>query len=128
MNATAKKPLFAGLDAVAAPAPARKPVDTAALAEVATAHDFARRPVVQATSDEPAPAAAAPATASVPTAAFERPRLRKTSDRHLQLNARVNLETLQRLQRLVEETNLAAGQILQDALLALEEKRARQRR
>lgn len=128
MTTPARKPLFAGLDAVAAPAPARKPIDTAALAEVATAHDFARRPVVQATADEPAVTPAVRATAPAPSAAFERPRLRKTSDRHLQLNARVNLETLQRLQRLVEETNLAAGQILQDALLALEEKRARQRR
>lgn len=100
------------------PALAKPKPDPAVIDQVAEAHGFpSRKPV--------APPAAEPGLASLPVPAAVDPaptrkQRRYTTGRNKQVNIKATDETIQRLYRLADERQVPLGELLEQALDALE--------
>ena len=112
-----KVPLFAGLDALAGTAPARKPVSREQVDELAAANDFpSREPVA---SGQPSDGGRLSAGGQLSATPLVRPRRRYTTGRNVQLNIKATPATVQRMGELADKLNLPLGVVLERALEAL---------
>lgn len=89
-----------------------KPVEAAQIDQLAEEHGFPSRHPAK-------PPPAAPAYAETAT----RPRRRYTTGRNQQINIKATPETIARLYRLADEDHLPLGELLEQALEALEQAR-----
>jgi hypothetical protein len=99
-------------------APAKPKPDPAVIDQVAEAHGFpSRKPAAPPTVD-PTPASL-PVSAAVDPAPARKQR-RYTTGRNKQVNIKATDETIQRLYRLADDRNVPLGELLEQALDALE--------
>lgn len=103
-----------------APAPAKPKADRAVIDQVAEAHGFpSRQPVKQ---PEPAPAPAAPEQSPAAQVAQKEPlpSRRRTTGRSEQVNIKTTFAAKKRLMEISVERDMPLGEILEQALAALE--------
>lgn len=100
------------------PAPAKPKPDPAVIDQVAEEHGFPSRKPSTPPVSEPAPVLS-PASAPVEQAPVRKQR-RYTTGRNKQVNIKATDETIQRLYRLADERHVPLGELLEQALDALE--------
>ncbi|TQK00169.1 stability/partitioning determinant [Herbaspirillum sp. SJZ107] len=101
-----------------APAPAKPKPDPAVIDQVAEAHGFpSRKPVTPAVAE---PTQVAPPVSASGDPSPARKQRRYTTGRNKQVNIKATDETIQRLYRLADERQVPLGELLEQALDALE--------
>lgn len=103
-------------------APAKPKPDPAVIDQVAEAHGFpSRKPAAPVAVEPSHPPSPAPALDSAPVeSSSARKQRRYTTGRNKQVNIKATDETIQRLYRLADERQVPLGQLLEQALDALE--------
>ena len=107
-----------------APAPAKPKPDPAVIDQVAEANGFLSRQPVKQTASEPAPAPAAPVALQPQPAQAQTkeqlPSRRRTTGRSEQVNIKTTFAAKKRLMEISVERDMPLGEILEQALAALE--------